>query len=119
MALERGNLSDVVVCAIGVTVAGITCASNKKVYVKSILAHAPLPVGIASGTANIYFVPNNGGSVGSASTLNQIATLKVFTGETVFFEPAYPLVLTATNDTVQVGSAGTAINFLFTGDQEA
>ena len=46
MALERGNLSDVVLCGVGRTAALVTCASNKKVYVKSIIAHAPEPVGV-------------------------------------------------------------------------
>ena len=119
MALERGNLSDEVVCGSGSTQAAVTCASNKKVYVKSIIIHAPEPAGIVSATAQIYFVPNNGGSVGSASSINQIANLTVYNQETVFFEPSYPLVLTATNDTIQVGAASTIVNFLLSGDKEA
>ena len=35
------------------------------------------------------------------------------------FEPSYPLVLSATNDTIQVGAASTIVNFLITGDKEA
>ena len=119
MALERGNLSDVVLCGVGRTAALVTCASNKKVYVKSIIIHAPRPAGIASATAQIYFVPNNGGSVGSATSINRIFNATVFAGETVMFEPSYPLVLTATNDTIQVGAASTIVNFLVSGDKEA
>ena len=35
MALERGKLSNVVRVAAGTTVGIITCASSKKVYIKS------------------------------------------------------------------------------------
>ena len=119
MALERGNLSDVVLCGVGNTQALVTCASNKKVYVKSIIAHAPEPVGVSSATAHIYYVPNNGGSVGTASSINRIAALSVYSEETIMFEPSYPLVLTATNDTIQVGAASTIVNFLVSGDKEA
>ena len=119
MALERGNLSDVVLCGVGNTQALVTCASNKKVYVKSIIAYTPEPAGIASASAHIYYVPNNGGSVGTASSINRIANLTVYSEETVLFEPSYPLVLTATNDTIQVGAASTIVNFLVSGDKEA
>ena len=119
MALARENLSDVVVCGLGVTQAAVTCASNKKVYVKSIIIHAPQPAGIVSATAQIYFVPNNGGSVGTASSINRIADMTVYAQETVMFEPSYPLVLTATNDTIQVGAASSSCNFLASGDKEA
>ena len=119
MALERGNLSDVVLCGVGNTQALVTCASNKKVYVKSIIAHAPEPIGVASCAAHVYYVPNNGGSVGTASSINRIASLVVYAEETIMFEPSYPLVLTATNDTIQVGAALTSCNFLASGDKEA
>ena len=119
MALERGNLSDVVLSGVGNTQALVTCASNKKVYVKSIIAYTPEPAGIASASAHIYYVPNNGGSVGTASSINRIASLIVYAEETVMFEPSYPLVLTATNDTIQVGAALTSCNFLASGDKES
>ena len=119
MALERGNLSDVILSGVGNTQALVTCASNKKVYVKSIILHAPEPAGVSSCSAHIYYVPNNGGSVGTASSINRIATLTVYAEETVMFEPSYPLVLTATNDTIQVGAALTSCNFLASGDKES
>ena len=40
MALERGKLSNVVRVAAGATVGIATCTSGKKVYIKSIIAHA-------------------------------------------------------------------------------
>ena len=41
MALDRGKLTDVITLGLGNTVAAVTVASNKRVYVKSIMAHAP------------------------------------------------------------------------------
>ena len=118
MALDRGKLTDVITLGLGNTVAAVTVASNKKVYVKSIMAHAPY-AGIASGTADVYMVPNSGGSAGTASTSNQIFNVDVYAGETVLIEPSYPIVIESTGDTVQVGTGSTTINFLLTGDKEA
>ena len=118
MALERGKLTDVITLGVGTTIAGVTVASNKKIYVKSIMAFAPY-VGLSSGTAQVYMVPNSGGSAGTASTANQIFSVDVYAGGTVLLEPSYPIVLTATGDTLQVGTGLTTINFLLTGDKEA
>ena len=118
MALERGKLTEVITLGLGTTVAGVTVATNKKVYIKSIMAHAPY-VGLASGTAQVYMVPNSGGSAGTANTTNQIFNVDVYAGETVLIEPSYPIVIDSTGDTVQVGTGLTTINFLITGDKEA
>ena len=114
MALDRGKLSNVVQVAGGTTVGIITCASNKKVYVKSIIAHAPY-TGIASGTAQVYFCPTGV----TSSVTNQIFDVDVYAGETVLIEPSYPIVIESTGDTIQVGTGSTTINFLLTGDKEA
>ena len=120
MALERGKLSNVVQVAAGATVAMITCASSKKVYIKSIICHAP-GTGITTATAQVYFVPNGG----SVSSTNKIFDVDVQSGETVLIEPSYPLVLDTTGDSLQVGTgnfvgvAATHVNFIITGDKEA
>ena len=70
---------------------------------------------------NIYVVPNNGGSVGSISSTNKIARIGIGTDDTFFYEPAYPIVLTKNNDTLQVGNEGwtdNSLNILVTGDIE-
>ena len=120
MALERGKLSNVVNVAAGTTVGIITCASSKKVYIKSIICHAS-GTGINTGTAQVYFCPVG---VSSAST-NRIFDVDVNAGETVLLEPSYPLVLDTTGDSLQVGTgnytgiAATHITFIITGDKEA
>ena len=119
MALERGKLTNVVHVAAGATVAMITVASSKKVYVKSIMAHQYGGT-VATGTAQVYFVPN-GGTVG---VLNKVFDVDVNAGETVLMEPSYPLVLDTTGDALYVGTgnlsgiAATHMNFIITGDKE-
>mgnify|MGYP003111167934 FL=1 len=123
MALERGKLSDVVQVAAGATVDMITVASNKKVYIKSIICHAS-GTGIGTGTAQVYFCPIGNGGVGAALT-TKIFDVDINSGETVLLEPSYPLVLDTTGDKLMVGTgnvagvAATHINFLITGDKEA
>jgi len=120
MALERGKLSNVVRVAAGTTVGIITVTSSKKVYIKSIIAHAA-GTGINTATAQVYFCPVG---VNSASS-NKIFDVDILSGETVLLEPAYPLVLDTTGDSLQVGTgnyvglAATHVNFLITGDKEA
>ena len=64
MALERGKLSNVVRVAAGTTVGIITCASSKKVYIKSIICHQSGGT-ISTATAQVYFCPTG---ISSAST---------------------------------------------------
>ncbi len=120
MALERGKLTNVVQVAAGTTVGMITCASSKKVYVKSIICHAA-GTGINTATAQVYFVPDGE----SSANTNKIFDVDVQAGETVLIEPSYPLVLDTTGDSLQVGTgnvvgvAATHVNFIITGDKEA
>ena len=114
MALERGKLSNVVQVAAGATVGIVTVASSKKVYIKSIIAHAA-GVGVATATAQVYFCP-----VGvSSSRTNKIFDVDIQSGESILLEPSYPLVLDTTGDSLQVGAGSTIVNFLITGDKEA
>ncbi len=121
MALERGKLSDVVRVGAAATVGIITVASSKKVYVKSIVCHHPSGGGIATATAQVYFV----GTGASAYTENRIFDVDLASGETVLLEPSYPLVLDTTGDALFVGTgnfvglAATHINVIITGDKEA
>ncbi len=119
MALERGKLSNVVQVSGGSTVGIITCAASKKVYIKSIIAHASA-IGVQTATAQVYFVPNGG----SAASTNKIFDVDVNSGETILIEPSYPLVLDTTGDALFVGTgsvvggAATHVNFIITGDKE-
>ena len=120
MALERGKLTDVIAVGLGNTLAAVTVASNKKVYVKSIIAHAS-GIGVATGRAAVYFVANGA----SVSADNRIFDADIENGETIMFEPSYPLVLSTSGDALHVGTiapvgvAATHINFIVTGDKES
>ena len=113
MALERGKLSNVVVVSAGSTVGIITVASSKKVYVKSIIAHASTG-STSTATAQVYFIPN----AGSADVTTKIFDVDLNPGETVLIEPSYPLVIDTTGDSIFVGAGTSNVNFLITGDKE-
>ena len=119
MALNRGKLSDVHQVGAGTTVGIVTVASNKKIYVKSIICHAA-GTGINTGTAQVYYCPSG---ITSGPT-NKIFDVDVQAGETVLLEPSYPIVLDATGDKLFVGTgnlsgiAATHVNFMVTGDKE-
>ena len=120
MALERGKLSNVVQVAAGTTTGIATCASSKKVYIKSIICHQS-GGGIATATGQVYLTP--AGVTTSSNT--RIFDINIARGETVLLEPAYPIVLGENGDTLAVGTgnftgiAATHVNFIITGDKEA
>ena len=111
MALNRGKLSNIVVVSAASTVGIITVSASKKVYIKSIMAHASTAT---SATAQVYFIPS-GGSVNANTRLFDI---DVNAGETVLIEPSYPLVIDTTGDSIFVGAGAGTVNFLITGDKE-
>ena len=126
MALERGKLSNVQRVAAAATVGIITCASSKKVYIKSILCHYPAGGGINTAVAHVYVVPN-GDAFSDADTgtsVNRVFDVDVQQGETVLLEPSYPIVLDTTGDAIfvgtgNVGTGATYMNFMISGDKEA
>ena len=79
MALERGKLSNVVRVAAGATVGIATCTSGKKVYIKSIIAHASGGGSIGTATGQVYFT--QAGVTTGATT--RIFDVDVLSGETI------------------------------------
>ena len=119
MALNRGNLGFSTQIGAGVTAAVYTVGSAQTAYIKSVLLHN-LSVTIPSNI-RIHVVENNGGSVGTANSTTQIARIGITTNDTFFFEPAYPITLSNTGDSVQVyneGNTSDSINVLVLGDKE-
>jgi len=115
MAFTNGKLSDVHQVGAATTVGIVTVVSNKKIYVKSIICHAPGVGAAASATAQVYYCPTG---ITSGPT-NKIFDVDVNAGETVLLEPSYPIVLEATGDQLIVGTKTAAVNFIVTGDKEA
>ena len=114
MALNRGRLTNNVIAVPSGTTTGIvTVASNKKIYVKSIMVHNTS--GVTTAQSAIHYVAN-GESVGAGTSL---FNLTVEPNETVFVEPTYPIVLTTTGDGMSVTSTDATTNYFFTGDVEA
>ena len=105
MALSRDRLTDEVsVVAAGTTVGLCTVASNKKVYVKSIVAHNDAHTDTVF--AHVYYTPN-GHSVSKSNRLFQVAIAQ---SETVYIEPSYPIVLNTTGDKISIGCTLGSIN---------
>ena len=115
MAFTNGKLSDVLQVGAATNVGIVTVVSNKKIYVKSIICHAPGVGAAASATAQVYYCPTG---ITSGPT-NKIFDVDVNAGETVLLEPSYPIVLEATGDQLIVGTKTAAVNFIVTGDKEA
>ena len=114
MALSRERLTDAVInVAAGSTADAVTVASNKKVFVKSIIAH-----NVSAATtckAHVYYVPNGG----AVSDNTRIFSVSLEPEETAFLEPSYPIPLTTPGDKISVGSTlGLQVNYFFYGDKE-
>jgi uncharacterized protein YabE (DUF348 family) len=119
MALNRGNLGFTTQIGPGVTAAVYTVGSAQTAYIKSILLHNLSSTGVQN--AVIHVVQNNGGSVGTASSVTRIARIGISTNDTFFFEPAYPITIRSNNDTIQIyneGIVSNSINVLILGDKE-
>ncbi|MAG49875.1 hypothetical protein CMO86_09590 [Candidatus Woesearchaeota archaeon] len=114
MALSRGRLTDEVsVVAAGTTVGLCTVANSKKVYVRSIIAHNDAHTDTVF--AHVYYRPN-GHSITKDNRLFQVAIAQ---SETVYIEPAYPIVLETTGDELGIGCTLGSINVFVNGDREA
>jgi hypothetical protein len=119
MALNRGNLGFSTQIGAGVTAAVYTVGSAQTAYIKSVLLHNLDTSGIQN--VKIHVVQNSGGSAGTASSTTQVARIGISTNDTFFFEPAYPITLSATGDSLQVyneGLTANSINVLVLGDKE-
>ena len=115
MALSRGNLGPVQVVPAGGAVGVVTVASNKNVYVKSIIAHIGSSNGIGTAQAGVYVCPNGV----SASDANRVFKVDIAQLETVLIEPSYPIVLENTGDCIKVDATTSTVNILVNGDKEA
>ena len=120
MALTNNGLGAVVPVAASSTgtITGTVVASNKNVHLKGLLIHNTSTSD--SQVCEIHVVPNSGGSVGSAAAANKIGRLTLTASDTAFFEFAYPLALTDTNDAILIqNSSGSTVNVLPLGNVES
>ena len=120
MALTKNGLGAIVTVAASATqtITGTVVASNKNVYVKGLLIYNTSTS--TSQTCEIHVVPNDSGSVGSVAAANKIGRMTLTASDTAFFEFAYPLTLTSTNDCIRVvNGSGSTVNVLPVGDVES
>jgi hypothetical protein len=118
MALQKVGLGTVTRVALGTTATVLTVGSAKTCYIRSVIVHNIDTIN--SSTVKIHIVPNSAGSVGTASSNNQLAQLSIQPTDTYFFELAYPITLASNNDTIKVYNSSTtdAVNVLILGDKE-
>ena len=119
MALNRGNLGFSTQIGAGVTAAVYTVGSAQTAYIKSVLLHNLSTTGTQN--VKIHVVQNSAGSVGASGSTTQVARIGISTNDTFFFEPAYPITLSATGDSLQVYNevnTSNSINVLVLGDKE-
>jgi hypothetical protein len=119
MALAKVGLTTVTRVGTSTTSTVYTVGSAKTAYIRSVVIHN-IDSSVTS-IVKIHIVSVSGGSVGTASSLNQLAQLSIQPVDTYFFELAYPITLSTNNDTIQIAntSTTTAINVLILGDREA
>ena len=119
MAFAKVGLGTITRVALGTTSTVYTVGSAKTAYIRSIIVHNIDTVN--SSTVKIHIVPNSSGSVGAASSINQLAQLSIQPTDTYFFELAYPITLASDNDAIRVfnSSSTDAVNVLILGDREA
>lgn len=61
-------------------------------------------------TVQIYNVTNNSGALGTAATTNLVVKLALAVDETVVWELPHPIILDATNDSIQALADGSSVN---------
>ena len=123
MALARTDLTPgPIQVGQGVTVGICTVRSvsgvAQTIYLKSLMIHNLSQISVEN--VQVHFVPNNGGSVGVATSATQFARLGIGTDDTFFFEPAYPVVMRNNGDCLKIQNESVvdSINVLVTGDLE-
>ena len=118
MALSKLGLGTITQISSASTSTVLTVAAGKTAYVKSLLLHNLDQTNVANVV--VYFVSNNGGSVGTALSTNEIARIGIATHDTFMFEMTYPLTMSGTNDTIQVYNINLtdSVNVQVLGDKE-
>jgi len=90
--------------------------ASTKSFVKGILLHN---TNTTVETVTLHWVPDSGGSVGTASNATRFATVQLAANETLFFEIPFALVMTDTNETIQgVTTTGSKVTCAIIGDQQ-
>jgi len=117
MALAKTSIAPIQ-SIVGIATVGIyTNPASTKTYIKAFTLHN---AGVATAFCSLHQVPNVGGNIGTASSVNQFFSQFLNVGETTFLEYPYPLTITATNDSIRlyVGTTNGRINVQILGDRD-
>lgn len=121
MALAKTGLGFPVACLANATTTVYANPSATTTYVRSMLVHNRDDLN--SVTIALHMVQNSSGVVGSVSNNNQIFRLTLQPYDTYFVELAFPVTLTAANDSIRLvnfnTTSGDDVNVLLLGDKEA
>jgi hypothetical protein len=118
MALSKTSLSSIVSVAVTSNVGIYTNPPNTKTYIKGFVIHN---TGSSNAMCKLYQVAPSGGSVGTASSINQFFSQFISSGETTFLEYPYPLTLIDTNHSIRFTNetGGNVINIQILGDKDS
>lgn len=116
MALNRARLADIQYVADSAG-ALITNASGDKTWIRAIIIHNG---NTTAESVQLYNVPDNAASVGTAGVSNIFFNQSIAANQTVVVEiPGPGLVLEDTNDTIQgVTTTASKVTVMFAGDTE-
>jgi hypothetical protein len=121
MSLARASLSFPIQISAGTTSTVYSVSAGKTAYVRTIMIYNLTFSAGTTQNVQVHMVKNVAGNVGTASTITRIARIGLNPDDTFFFEPAYPLVLNATGDSIQIyneGSISNPVNVVISGDRE-
>jgi len=94
-----------------------TNPSSTKTFIRGIMLHN---TNTTAETVQLYWVPDSGGSVGTAAAANKFFKVILAADETLFIELPFAIVLKDTNDTIQgVTTTASKVTFAVTGDTDA
>ena len=118
MALAQVGLGSITQVGAGQTRSVYTVGSAQTAYIRALELHSLDTSNTLN--ANSYCPHSGSGTIGTASSITQIARLGISTQDTYFFENAYPITLNNNGDSIQVHNQSTsgAVNVLVLGDRE-
>jgi hypothetical protein len=113
MTLQRTRLTGVTTLTTTTSTIYANPATAKS-YIRTIMFHN---FSVSDVLVTVHSVPDNAGSVGTASTGNQILNRVIKANETLEWALHYPITMVDTNDTIQADAASnSSVNILINGD---
>jgi len=98
---------------LGSAIAPIFTAGSSTVDIKTIIFFNS---DNTTKSISVHVVPNSSGSLGAATSANQILNISLASGDTFEFSPAFPIRLIAANNSIQAGTTiANKVNYFING----